>query len=117
MAFGGRGRRFIQVFNAVATSLIAAPMLGSLFGRRLTTISYVGRRSGQTFTLPVGYWRSGDEVRIGVAMPDAKAWWRNFSGEGGPLTIRLDGVNRTGQAVAHRDEHGAVTVAVRLDPL
>jgi hypothetical protein len=48
--------------------------------------------------------------------PDAKSWWRNFLGEGGPITLlRLDGVDRTGHAVADRDEKGRVTVTVQLD--
>jgi hypothetical protein len=54
-------------------------------------------------------------VNIGVAMPDAKAWWRNFLGEGAPLRIRLVGADRTGHAVAERDELGRVRVVVRLD--
>jgi hypothetical protein len=64
----------------------------------------------------VGYRRSGDTVTIGVASPDAKSWWRNFLGEGGPLTLlKLDGQDRTGHAVAHRDDRGRVSVRVRLD--
>jgi hypothetical protein len=65
--------------------------------------------------LPVGYRRSGDDVVITVSMPDAKTWWRNFLGEGAPLTITLDGRDRTGHAVARRDDAGRVTVNVRLD--
>ncbi|MEZ0385113.1 hypothetical protein [Mycobacterium sp. pW045] len=41
---------------------------------------------------------------------------RNFSGDGGPLTIRLDGADRPGHAGAERDEGGRVKVVVRLDP-
>ena len=48
-------------------------------------------------------------------MPDAKTWWRNFLGDGAPMTVRLDGAERTGHAVAHRDADGKVTVNVRLD--
>ncbi|NDJ89585.1 hypothetical protein [Mycolicibacter kumamotonensis] len=116
MGFGGPARMFIRAFNAVTTSLVTAPLLGSRLGRRLTMISYTGRRSGQTFSLPVGYWRSGDQITIGVALPDAKTWWRNFSGDGAPLKIRLDGADRSGHAVAERDEQGRVKVVVRLDP-
>ena len=47
--------------------------------------------------------------------PDSKTWWRNFTGEGGPITlVGLDGADRTGHAVAHRDDRGRVTVRVRL---
>jgi hypothetical protein len=49
-------------------------------------------------------------------MPDAKTWWRNFLGEGGPVTLTLGGHERAGRAVATRDENGAVTVRVALRP-
>jgi hypothetical protein len=40
--------------------------------RSLTVVTYTGRRSGTTFSIPVGYRRAGDVVRIGVRIPDAK---------------------------------------------
>jgi hypothetical protein len=42
-------------------------------------------------------------------------WWRNFLAEGGPISLQLDGIDRTGHAIARRDEAGRVTVTVRLD--
>ena len=48
------------------------------------------------------------------AMPDAKQWWRNFLGTGGPISLNLDGVDRAGHAVASRDDRGRVTVTVDL---
>jgi hypothetical protein len=48
-------------------------------------------------------------------LPDAKTWWRNFVGDGAPISLRLDGADRMGHAVAHQDEKGRVTVRVRLD--
>ena len=84
--------------------------------RGLVEIRYVGRRSGKTFEIPVGYRRSGDTITIGVSMPDGKNWWRNFLGEGGSITfLGLDGSDRTGHAVATRDERGRVSVTARLD--
>lgn len=79
-------------------------------------ITYTGRKSGRTISLPVGYRRRGDKVVINVVMPDAKTWWRNFQGDGAPLTITLDGRDRTGHAVARRDEKGRVTVELALRP-
>jgi hypothetical protein len=70
---------------------------------------------GPVISLPVGYRRSGDDVVITVSMPDAKTWWRNFLGDGAPLTITLDGRDRTGHAVARRDDNGCVAVDLRLD--
>lgn len=106
---------FGHAINAVAVRLIDAPVLGGLVRRGMINIRYRGRRSGKTFETPIWYRRSGDGIKIGVAMPDSKQWWRNFLGEGGPITlVNFGGVDRTGHAVAHRDERGRVTVSVEL---
>ena len=117
MARGFSESPIVHVVNAVAVGLLNAPLLGAVVGRGLVVIRYVGRRSGKTFEIPVGYRRRpGNSVVIGVASPEAKNWWRNFLGDGGPLTlVNLDGRDRPGHAVAHRDERGSVSVTVRLD--
>ncbi|MEU0788499.1 hypothetical protein ABZ342_00440 [Amycolatopsis sp. NPDC005961] len=102
-------------FNTCVGSLRTSPRWGGLVRRHLTQVTYTGRRSGRTFSTPVGYRRTGDVVTIGVMLPEAKKWWRNFTGDGGPLSLELDDAERTGHAVARRDEKGRVTVTVRLD--
>lgn len=82
--------------------------------RHLTVLTYTGPRSGREFSIPVGYRRTGDTVRIVVQLPDSKRWWRNFTGAGHRLSLRLDGVDRPGHGVAHRDG-SRVLVTVRLD--
>ena len=110
------GTPVVRIVNTAFVALIDAPVLGRLVRRGLVKIHYVGRRSGKTFETPVGYRRSGDDIVIGVASPDAKTWWRNFLGDGGPITLlRLDGTDRTGYAVANRDGEGRVSVTVKLD--
>jgi hypothetical protein len=109
-------QRSINWFNSGVTALARSPRLGPLVSRHITTATYQGRRSGRTFSTPVGYQRSGDVVTIAVMLPDAKSWWRNFTGEGGPLSLQLDGGDRTGHAVAHRDNPRRVTLTVTLDP-
>ncbi|MCP2247863.1 hypothetical protein [Lentzea aerocolonigenes] len=101
--------------NRLIVGLRDAPLVGKLVRKSITVVSYTGRRSGRTFSTPVSYQRKGgDVVDIQVMMPDAKTWWRNFSGEGGPLTLELDGAQRTGHATSHRDDKGRVTVRVQL---
>jgi hypothetical protein len=54
-------------------------------------------------------------VTIVVAFADQKSWWRNFLGDGGTITlVGLDGADRSGHAVAVRDDAGRVEVKVRL---
>lgn len=100
--------------NKVVVGLRDVPLVGKLVRKGITVVSYTGRKSGRTFSTPVGYQRKGDTVNIQVMMPDDKTWWRNFSGEGGPLTLELDGTERTGHATSHRDDKGRVTVRVQL---
>jgi F420H(2)-dependent quinone reductase len=103
-------------FNAAAVGLTRVPVLGRWIGHGVVVIRYTGRRSGQTFTTPVSVKRDGEQVTINVMTPDNKNWWRNFLGEGAPLTLlNLDGRDQTGHAVAHRDGQGKVTVTVLLD--
>jgi hypothetical protein len=102
--------------NACVTATQSSKRWGPIARRHLTVITYTGRRSGRTFSTPVGYRRTADGVVIGVRLPDSKAWWRNFLDEGGPISLRLDDAERTGHATAHRDAKGRVSVTVRLTP-
>ncbi|MDX8032456.1 nitroreductase/quinone reductase family protein [Lentzea sp. BCCO 10_0856] len=104
----------VRTVNKWMVGLRDAPLVGKLMRKGITVVTYTGRKSGRTFTTPVGYQRKGDVVEIRVMMPDAKTWWRNFNGEGGPLTLDLDGGAKTGHATSHRDDKGRVTVRVQL---
>jgi hypothetical protein len=115
MPFGGPAQRFVDLVNAGVTALAEAPVVGRFLRGYITTISYVGRKSGKTFSLPIGYRRSGDTITIGASMPDQKAWWRNFLGTGAPMTIQLADGERSGHAIATRDDGGRVTVTLKLD--
>ncbi|GLY94305.1 nitroreductase/quinone reductase family protein [Actinoplanes sp. NBRC 103695] len=107
--------KLLDRFNGCVTAAQNSKRWGPAARRRLTVITYTGRRSGRTFSTPVGYRRTDDGVVIGVRLPDSKAWWRNFLDEGGPISLRLDDTDRTGHATAHRDAKGRVSVTVRLD--
>lgn len=106
----------VRMVNTGASALLKNRWTGRWVGKGLTTVSYVGQRSGRTFSTPVAYRRDGDQVTIMVDLPDTKNWWRNFTGEGGPVTLRLDGTDRTGHAVARRTGIVWATVTVTLDP-
>ncbi|MEV0703663.1 hypothetical protein AB0I53_37895 [Saccharopolyspora sp. NPDC050389] len=108
-------KRTVDRVNACVLALRSSPRWGRLVSRHITVVTYAGRRSGRTFSTPVAYRRAAGIVKIGVQLPDAKTWWRNFLGDGGPISLQLDGIDRAGHAVARRDEKGRVTVTVRLD--
>ena len=61
MSRGIFGTPLAPAFNAVAAKLMDVPLLGNVVGRNLVIISYVGRRSGKTFTIPVNYRRRSEE--------------------------------------------------------
>lgn len=111
---GARTERVLEGVNRWVSGLRTSPRWGRFVRKHFTVITYTGRRSGRTFTTPVGYRRTGDTVTIRVLIPDAKNWWRNFTGDGGPITLQLDEADRPGHATAHRDEKGRVAVTVRL---
>jgi hypothetical protein len=112
---GLNGRPIARRVDAFFSQLARVPLLGSVIRRRLIVIRYVGRRSGKTFETPVAYSRRGDDVRIRVAFPDNKSWWRNFVGDGGTITlVGLDGADRSGHAVATRDSAGRVAIRVQF---
>ncbi|MFI2557501.1 nitroreductase/quinone reductase family protein [Nocardia farcinica] len=106
----------LRGFNAGLSALLDVPVLGPLLSKGLARITYVGRRSGRTISTPVGYRRVGDDIVIGVAMPQKKSWWRNFLGDGAPITVHINGIDRRGHAVATKDERGGVSVRVRFQP-
>ncbi|WP_040518658.1 nitroreductase/quinone reductase family protein [Gordonia neofelifaecis] len=109
-------QRVARGINKLVAPLLTAPVVGGALSKSMTEITYTGRRSGKTFSLPVSYQRRGaDEVIVGVAMPDKKNWWRNFQPGPSPIGIRLDGVDRTGSAVAKTGEKGTA-VFITLDP-
>ncbi|BBX42744.1 hypothetical protein X011_02890 [Mycobacterium tuberculosis variant microti OV254] len=106
--------RAAPVFNAPVAALAKSRRFGGLMNRNIVIVGYTGRRSGRSFSIPVAYRRTGDEITITANLPETKTWWRNFLGDGGPVTLELDGTQRVGHAVAERNEKGGVTVHVRL---
>ena len=113
-----KGHAPFAVFNRVGNPgirlLLNSPLHRPLSGQ-LALITVTGRRSGRTFTIPVGYRRTGNAVKIGVGWPERKRWWRNLRGEGATVRMRIRGRDYSGHAVARGDEQRGVTVEVALD--
>lgn len=103
-----------RVLNPGLRLFLKGPLHHPLSGST-ALITVTGRKTGRVFTIPVAYSRDGDVVKIEVGWPERKRWWRNLTGPGAPVTIRLRGTDHTGHAVAHGDELEGVTVEVRLN--
>jgi hypothetical protein len=99
--------------NRLVTWLLRSP-LHPLVSRRLALITVTGRRSGRSFTLPVGYTADEGLLRIPVMFAERKLWWRNLR-DGAPVVLRLRGEDRAGRAVVARTPSGGVRVEVALD--
>ena len=102
-----------RAINPLVRGLLRSPAHG-LVSSHLALLTVTGRRSGRTFTFPVGYQQEGNVVTIGVDWPERKRWWRNLL-EPAPVEIRLAGVRRAGTGQARGDEHTGVTVEIQLD--
>ena len=102
-----------RTVNPLVRGLLRSPFHRVLSGR-LALITVTGRRSGRTYTIPVGYRRSDGRVEIVAGWPERKRWWRNLRG-GAPVRIRLAGTEYGGWAVTHGDERSGVTVEVTLE--
>jgi hypothetical protein len=114
MDFGQIFRAFGNTVNKVMLPLLRSSPVAGVLSKSMAEISYTGRKSGKQITLVVSYKRVGDTVRIAVAAPDAKSWWRNFLGDGAPMTVTLDGKPHEAHAVATRSDKGAVRVEAKL---
>jgi hypothetical protein len=102
-----------RTMNPVIGAVLRSPAHRLLSGQ-LALIRVTGRVSGREYTIPVLYERDGETVRIEVGWPERKRWWRNLTGAGAGVTVRLGGEERAGHAVARGDETSGVTVEVAL---
>jgi hypothetical protein len=106
---------FNRTANPVLRTILRSPAHRLLSGS-LALITVTGRRSGRTYTIPVGYEQEGERVTVTVGWPERKRWWRNLRGEGAPVQLMLGGARRTGHATARGDEQSGVTVEIQLEP-
>jgi hypothetical protein len=93
----------ILVLNALIGALLRSPLHGLLSGSTLV-LSFKGRKSGKTYTFPVGYYDlSGDTLVIIPLHP----WWKNLRG-GVPVTVWLKGHRYQGTADARQGDEATI---------
>jgi len=75
----------------------------AVVSKSVLLISFTGRKSGKTYTTPVSYSQSGDQVYI---FSHAN-WWKNLLG-GAPVTLRIRGQELQGIAEPVAEDKQAV---------
>lgn len=87
--------------NPLVKLILRSPLAFVLSGSVLL-LTFIGRRSGRSFTTPVAYVRRGNRILVGVAAPETKKWWRNYK-EPGEVMLRIGKRDLTGRAEAITD--------------
>jgi hypothetical protein len=103
-----------RIVNPVLRTILKSPM-HRLASGRCALITYTGSRSGREYTIPCFYRDKGDEVTIPVGWPDRKVWWRNLTGDGGPVRLLVQGHELRGHAIATREADRDALVRVLVE--
>src|SRR3712207_923275 len=81
-----------RVVNPTLAAILRSPLHG-LVSKSLMLLSFRGRKSGRSFTIPVGYLQRDAKLFVF----SHSGWSNNFRG-GAPVTMRLRGKNIRGTA-------------------
>jgi hypothetical protein len=71
--------------NSAMKFVLRSPVHG-MVSKTVLLITFAGRKSGKTYTTPVSYSQSGDQVNIFTHAN----WWKNLHSEA-PITLRIQG--------------------------
>ena len=74
--------------NAMMRLFLKTPGLQNILGKPFALLTFTGRRSGRSYTIPIGYQRRDDTVLI--LTNTTRSWWRNFEDQPG-VELRLAG--------------------------
>lgn len=85
-----------KVINPVVRLVLLSPVHGML-SSALLLLTYQGRKTGRTYTLPVQYAQEGQKIYLVPGAPEHKTWWRNLRGEA-PVQVYLRGKRLPGKA-------------------
>ncbi|HEX2907459.1 MAG TPA: nitroreductase/quinone reductase family protein [Phototrophicaceae bacterium] len=86
--------------NSIMKVWLRLPLLHRLVSRQLLLLMFTGRKSGKSYTIPVGYLRQGQTIII--LTKRFRTWWRNFQ-DSLPVTVRVEGQDHRAQAQALTD--------------
>ena len=96
-----------KLYNPIVIWLLRSP-LHSLMDKSTILITFTGRKSGKTYTIPVSYVRDGD--RLMMISKREHSWWKNLQG-GAQVTLYMQGHTLKARGEVFMD---AETVANKL---
>lgn len=89
----GPPQAMFKLMNPLVKGILVSPLHG-LIDRALMLVTFQGRKSGKSFTIPVGYHPQPDGT---LHVFSSHTWWKNLHG-GKPVTLCLRGKKVTAQA-------------------
>ena len=101
---------FFVILNPAMRGLLRSPIHWLLSGS-VMLITFVGRKSGQTFSTPVRYIRHEGAIRCFTA--STNKWWRNIRG-GADVTLLVQGKSDRYHAMATESQAGLIRAALVL---
>ena len=92
--------------NQTMKFVLRSPVHG-IVSKTVLLITFTGRKSGKTYTTPVDYSQTGDQVTIFTHAN----WWKNLRGEE-PVTLRIRGRELQGFPEPVAEDKGAVAAGL-----
>jgi deazaflavin-dependent oxidoreductase (nitroreductase family) len=95
---------FLGVSNPFVRAILRSPLHG-MPSSSLLLVTYTGRKSGQTYTIPVMYAEGREDLLVYVGHSSKKVWWRNLK-DAARVRVRLRGTDLegTGAAISGTEE-------------
>lgn len=91
-------RALLKIGNPVVKAILRSPM-HRLLSKKVMLLTLTGRRSGRTYTVPVGRYDAGD----GSFLLSAGGAWRHNLRGGADVRVTLDGRERRAHAILEED--------------
>ncbi len=95
-----------RVVNVLVKIILRSPLHGLMSKNRML-LTFRGRKSGKVYTMPVSYFREGENI---VCFTDS-SWWKNLRG-GAPVRIRLSGRDVAGMAYPIDTDTEAIAIGL-----
>jgi deazaflavin-dependent oxidoreductase (nitroreductase family) len=98
-----RGAR--RLANGAVAGVLRSPA-HRLLSRWLLLLTYRGRRSGRSYTIPLLYARDGGDFLLVALHPGGQLWWRSLTG-GAAVEVRVAGRSVNARAAGAGDHAAA----------